>query len=692
MKGLRPVRAAATPALAIVGYEKRSWTARVVAAVLPLMLVLSGCGGGGGGGGGGFLPVSTASSPATSPAGPATVNASPKGLHYARDSVTYPVGAAIAPNNPAHSDGAIDHYDIKPALPAGLAIDAKSGVISGTPLALSNPILYTVTGSNASGSVTAGVRIEVSQQALAPANLHYSNEQPDYRIGQAVIPNTPSAQGGAFTQVTVAPALPAGLSLDPVTGVISGAPTQLKPRTDYTVTASNSAGSSSIVLHLAVLATVSAPSSLGYSEMRALYSVGQPIMNNQPVGTGGAITSFSVTPALPTGLSLDTIRGVISGTPQTLQSASSYAITGSNEAGAASATVSIAVVAPGSLQPTGSTVLGRSASTATLLPNGKVLIVGGFPGPGAFDPPTKTAELYDPSTGQWRLTGSMRDARIFHTATLLPNGKVLVAGGIDSDPFTSRSLSTAELYDPATGLWTATGSMNSVRNGHAATLLPDGKVLITGTRDPVGNASTAELYDPGTGLWTATGSMNGARTSHTAALLPDGKVLVLGGSSSGLVLATAELYDPATGSWTATGSMSERRLGHSATLLPNGKVLAAGGMAAILQTLRTAEIYDPSSGQWTATTSMAEARYSHTATLLADGKVLALGGTADGSTQPLSMELYDPTTDQWAAVGSMSTGRIGHTATRLLDGKVLVAAGTSSGLLLNTAHLFVPLP
>ncbi|WP_260602581.1 kelch repeat-containing protein [Variovorax sp. MHTC-1] len=436
-----------------------------------------------------------------------------------------------------------------------------------------------------------------------------------------------------------------------------------------------------------------APTSLGYSKPSALYSVGQPIMSNQPASTGGVITSFSVSPALPAGLSLDTISGVISGTPQNLQPATTYTIAGSNAAGTASATVSIAVVAPGSFQPTGSMVLGRSAATATLLSDGRVLIVGGYVGPGGFDPPTRTAELYDPSTGQWKLTGSMRDAREFHTATLLPNGKVLVAGGIDSDPFTSRSLSTAELYDPATGLWTATGSMNRVRDGHTATLLADGKVLVMGSRDPGGNASTAELYNPATGLWTETGSMNGARASHTATLLTDGKVLVFGGASSGFALATAELYDPATGTWTATGSTIEPRIGHAATLLQNGKVLAAGGLAG-LQALRTAEVYDPSNGQWTATTtSMTDGRTHHTATLLADGKVLVLGGTSDGgNTHPLGMELYNPTTDQWAVSGSMSEGRLGHTAIRLLDGMVLVAGGIRPSLLLNTAYLYVPLP
>ena len=265
---------------------------------------------------------------------------------------------------------------------------------------------------------------------------------------------------------------------------------------------------------------IASPKELHYARAAVLYPLGAAVVSNNPAHSGGAIDRYDISPALPAGLAIDAKSGVISGTPQALQPATSFTITGSNAAGTASATVSIAVVTPGSLQPTGSMVVGRSAATATLLASGKVLVVGGFPGPGGFDPPTKTAELYDPSTGQWKLTGSMRDAREFHTTTLLPNGKVLVAGGIDSDPFTARSLSTAELYDPATGQWTATGSMNSVRDGHTATLLPNGKVLVTGARSPVGSASTAELYDPSTGLWSATGSMNNARASHTATCCP----------------------------------------------------------------------------------------------------------------------------------------------------------------------------
>jgi hypothetical protein len=183
----------------------------------------------------------------------------------------------------------------------------------------------------------------------------------------------------------------------------------------------------------------------------------------------------------------------------------------------------------------------RSGHTATLLLNGNVLVAGSGSGSLA------SAELYDPTSGQWTATGAMLEGRISHTATLLLEGKVLVAGSMSG----TGASPSAELYDPSTGQWSATGAMHESRLGHTATLLPGGRVLVAGGTNSVidgGQASaSAELYDPATGSWTATAGMLEA-FGHTATLLGDGTVLVTGGGAGGSgPLASAELYDPGTG-------------------------------------------------------------------------------------------------------------------------------------------------
>jgi hypothetical protein len=339
--------------------------------------------------------------------------------------------------------------------------------------------------------------------------------------------------------------------------------------------------------------------------------------------------------------------------------------------------------------PTGSMTVERSAHTATLLPNGKVLVAGGNGDRGYL----RSAELYDPLAGTFTPTGSMTTQRTNHTATLLPNGKVLITGGLSElDTIESAPVASAEVYDPATGTFTATGSMTVARQLHTATLLPSGKVLIAGgddESDPATNSEgtlgSAELYDSAAGTFRPTGNMTAAREAHTATLLSNGVVLIAGGftevpssvdggASVMDVLRSAELYDPVAGTFTATGTMMGWRHLHTATLLQSGKVLLAGG------NLASAELYDPAAGTFAPTGNMTVARRAALmATLLVSGEVLIAGGY--GYNDPASpdtlssTEVYDPTAGTFIATGSMAVARAWATATLLPNSAVLIAGG-----------------
>ena len=275
-------------------------------------------------------------------------------------------------------------------------------------------------------------------------------------------------------------------------------------------------------------------------------------------------------------------------------------------------------------------------------------------------------------------TGSLNTARYSHTATVLTNGMVLTAGGDDGS-----SLASAELYNPATGAFTATGALNTARYDHTATLLNNGLVLITGGYNGAALAS-AELYNPATGAFTATGALNTARYYHTATLLTNGMVLITGGYN-GAALASAELYNPGTGKFTATGSLNFARYEQTATLLDNGLVLVAGGYNGAA--LASAELYNPATGKCAVTGGLNFVRYEHTATLLNNGLVLVAGGY-DGSSLA-SAELYNPATGAFTVTGGLNTARYYHTATLLTNGLVLMAGG-NDGSSLASAELYNP--
>jgi len=333
----------------------------------------------------------------------------------------------------------------------------------------------------------------------------------------------------------------------------------------------------------------------------------------------------------------------------------------------------------------------RVSQKQVLLQTGKVLAAGGC---STFfcNSALSSAEVYDPSAGTWSITGSMTTARSGYTASLLDDGRVLAAGGCNTG-FLCTGTNSAELYDPTTGIWTATGAMNTIRNGHVAVVLKSGKVLVAGgigicNSQVCNTLSSAEIYDPQTGVWTPTGDMTTSRIGHTATLLPGGRVLVTGGCAStgipcsGFIALGAEVYDPSSGTWTATSPMVNSRTDAVATALLSGAVLVAGGLNGGGYVLSSAELYDPSTGLWTATGNMNAARFGNMSTLLIDGQVLAAG--TDGSA-----ELYDPASGLWTSTGSMSTARSGIAATALPSGAVL-AAGGCGGNPCADAELYSP--
>ncbi len=339
--------------------------------------------------------------------------------------------------------------------------------------------------------------------------------------------------------------------------------------------------------------------------------------------------------------------------------------------------------------------LARANATATLLLDGEVLIAGGQYYNGS-QYVTNTAELYDATSGTFNYSGSMTIPRYSHTATLLQDGKVLIVGGLDNQ---GNVRGKCDLYDPATGTFTVTGFMKLAREQHTATLLPNGKVLVAGgvyySNTPT---NTAELYDPSTSAFSPTGNMNEARYAHTATLLVDGTVLIAGGGTASTEDKTAEIYNPTTGAFTFTGTMQATRFHHTSNQLFDGRVLLAGGSDnKTPNSVFTSELYDPGTSTFVAGPNLVLGRTWHTGTLLANGQVLLAGGLYQEGCGPscgegvqASAEIYDPATNAFTATGSMSIPRENHVAAALSNGLTLIAGGFDGNNYRGQSDLYAP--
>lgn len=576
------------------------------------------------------------------------------------------------------------------ALPGGLMLFAD-GSLTGTP--------------TAAGSFTFTVSVTDSAQPSASGSQAFSVtiNKPDPLLispGQtppAGVHGTPYgfaffATGGylPLSWTVTAGTLPSGLTLNS-DGTLTGTPTAASSTPfAFTVTVTDSRTPTPATNSVDYAITISEP--------------GPPTINNTPppTATVGSPYSFPFSasdglaplvwtpPTAPMGGLAVGVDGVLSGTPST---AGIFPITltvmdALNQVSPATPfTVRVALARPAAtfVPTTGSMIFARNAHTATRLNDGSVLIAGGG---------VATAELYNPTSQTFTATGAMTLAQDTRSATLLakstlPNyGKVLIAGGGEV---------IAELYDPTAGTFSATGSTLAPHLGQTATLLPNGQVLIAG-----GETATAELFNPSTGTFTATGSMTVSRTGHTATLLPDARVLIAGGVQDvgpgtvpiplGPGVATAELYDPASGTFTPTGSMSEGRTGHTATSLVDSTVLVTG-------TDGTAELFNPRTGNFSVVGAPSTPGSGATATLRNDGTVLVAGGLTFRNSHATA-QLFAPESGGFVATGSLATARDGHTATLLLDDTVLITGGINhiyhcgrggchvSSTVLSSAELF----
>jgi len=598
-------------------------------------------------------------------------------------------------------------------LPNTLVLNTATGAISGTLTAVGTFTFSIQVKDTAIGTqfpqhtVTQSFTVHVaSPLALTPVSLPGGTQGTFY--SQTILPT------GGLSPVTVSltsGAVPAGLVFKG--GTITGTPTTTGA-SNFTVQATDGSNPQQVFTQNYSINIVSPIPTVGnvVFTTQPANSVGGQVLAGSPVQVTVTDNTGAVIPGVSVGMSFN-------GTPPCSAAILGGTVTATtNAAGVATfsnltvdrgqigyALMATVLGVSGVSNPftvngfcgTASLSIGRELHTETLLGTGKVLVAGGLDLNGVA---LQTAEIYDPSTGTVSSTGNLSapNGRGSHASITLQNGQVLLIGGIDN---TGANLATAELYDPASGTFSATGSMAQARGKITAVLLANGKVLVAGGSGPNGDLAGGEIYDPVSALFTPTGSLNQARERHTMTLLANGKVLIAGGrvfTGNGFsALSSAELFDPqasqGVGAFSAVGSMNSPRDFPTATPLSDGTVLLVGGFISYQTNLSasSAEVFNAATNSFALTGSMSTPRTHHTASLLPDGTVAVAGGvpnSINGTPSTTTAEIYSPATGTFSPTGSMTTQREYAQDAVLANGDPFISGGDDGVNVTSTAEIY----
>ncbi len=358
----------------------------------------------------------------------------------------------------------------------------------------------------------------------------------------------------------------------------------------------------------------------------------------------------------------------------------------------------------GSIEEGGSMLLSRYNHTATLLEDGRVLVVGGtIDGRMSIG----SCEIYDPDEDSWKAAANLEQKRMRHSAELLPSGKVLVSGGyvgteeghpsllMDYNRTDAYSLSTTEIFDPLSDTWEAGPELGQIGFWQASQVLPDGRVLLMGgINEEVGAVAYCEIFDPDDNIWSDAAPMNIPRARAIVTLLDDGSVLVTGGHDAidKVPFDSCERYYPDEDRWEVVSPMNRGRGYHSAVLLNDGQVLVSGGFSGLdLPDWQDGEIYDPVEDTWEMTSEMAFPRHNQLSVVLPGGQAVIMCGSncATGMCHS-GFEYYDPEIDAWKDTNLVVMGRKWATATELDNGKVLIVGGLSCNEPTANVEIFSP--